>query len=144
MLFYVYTLTNTINGKSYVGVTNDPFRRFEEHLSRASRFSKERCLKLSNALNKHGVESFKLYIVHTGSKEFCYLLETHLIKKLNSFKEGYNASLGGEGSGRYQPWNKGTKGKCRSNKTTIKPGWFGELALRSKLSDAERFTLEFF
>ena len=57
---YVYCITNLINGKQYVGKTTSTIEeRFKEHC-RDSR--KERCSKrpLYDAMNKYGVENFKI------------------------------------------------------------------------------------
>lgn len=54
---YIYCITNIINNKQYVGNTIE--ERFKEHC-RDSR--KTRCNKrpLYNAMNKYGIENFKI------------------------------------------------------------------------------------
>jgi predicted GIY-YIG superfamily endonuclease len=32
-MFYIYKITNKINGKIYIGKTNDPYQRMHSHLS---------------------------------------------------------------------------------------------------------------
>lgn len=57
---YIYCITNLINGKQYVGKTTSTIEeRFKEHCSDSR---KERCNKrpLYDAMNKYGVENFKI------------------------------------------------------------------------------------
>ena len=57
---YIYVITNDINGKQYVGKTNNSIeKRFKEHCS--DRFSKK-CEKrpLYDAMNKYGIEHFSI------------------------------------------------------------------------------------
>ena len=35
MIGYIYTITNILDGKKYVGQTTDPYKRFEKHKSLA-------------------------------------------------------------------------------------------------------------
>jgi len=137
-MYYVYKIINSVNNKCYIGVTVDVNRRFSEHMTRVDR--REGCPKLSNAVKKHGRDKFSVEVLYkTHTKSFAYTLEVTYIEYYNSYKEGYNASLGGEGSDRYNPWNKNTKGLCKPNKTSFKKGdKVGEKHARSKVTDKQR------
>ena len=93
---FIYLITNTVNGKIYVGQTiNDPIRRFKEHCWDTSR----RKGPLQNAINKYGKESFAVEVLATvSSREELSELEKHYIKELNARdkKKGYNLTEGGE------------------------------------------------
>lgn len=136
-MYYVYKIVNKANKKCYIGVTNSPKRRMNEHMKRQSTWG---CPKLQRAVAKYGRDSFEMFILYkTFDKSFAYTLEVLFIQKYESYREGYNASLGGEGSDRYVPWNKATKGLCKPNKTSFKRGdKVGEKHGRSKLTDSQR------
>ena len=55
---YIYCITNLVNQKKYVGKTTYSItKRFKEHCSDSKR---ERCEPLYDAMNKYGVENFKV------------------------------------------------------------------------------------
>lgn len=93
----IYLIRNTVNGKVYVGQTNQGLaRRKAEHLSRDKRG--ERDHKLYLAMKKHGADAFVF-------EEFCSVvrpemldaLEMDVIAQFNSYNRGYNSTLGGFG-----------------------------------------------
>lgn len=140
MKYFVYAIENIVNGKLYIGVSNNPDRRYKEHLHRLNRAYG--CPKLGNALIHYGTNNFCLRTVYCGNKDNCLAMEVYLIKELNTLTEGYNASEGGEGSDRLTPWNKGTVGICKPNTTSFKCGGnIGEKHPRSKLTDADRLSI---
>ncbi len=87
----IYKIQNGINGKIYVGQTNDFDRRRYEHT-----YSSSQCTALKGAMEKYGSQNFKF-----GSLEICSLndaddREFYWIKKLNSLAPcGYNLVEGG-------------------------------------------------
>ena len=57
MYGYIYKITNKVNGKIYVGKTEDtPQLRFEEHLRNVKRGTKQS--KLYSAIKCYGPENF--------------------------------------------------------------------------------------
>jgi group I intron endonuclease len=90
-------LTNLINNKKYIGVTNNFKKRMREHKS-----SKNNCV-ISRAIRKYGWDNFKSEIIEqTTDKEYAYgTLEQIYIKLYETFDFGYNSTLGGEGSPGY-------------------------------------------
>lgn len=96
---YIYCITNLINGKQYVGKTTSTIEeRFKEHC-RDSR--KERCNKrpLYDAMNKYGIENFKIEeLEQVDDPTLLSNKEKYWIKELNTWGHtGYNASKGGDG-----------------------------------------------
>lgn len=96
--FHIYTLTNTVNGKLYVGQSIHPKTRFQDHLC-AARSGSE--FLIHRAMRKYGVESFVFEVIETcDTKERSDALEQSWITRLNSRSDadGYNVTAGGDGT----------------------------------------------
>jgi len=84
---YIYKITNTINGKAYVGWSKNPLRRFSNHKS-----SDGSCPLLHRAIKKYGTASFNFEILC----EDVLQNEDHYIQKYNTMvPNGYNLQQGG-------------------------------------------------
>ena len=93
----VYTITNLINGHKYVGKTErKPQERWRQHLY-MSKYSPE-VMVISRAINKHGKENFKFEVIEECPAENVNDREIFWISELNTYKDGYNMTLGGEGT----------------------------------------------
>lgn len=92
---YIYQITNQINGKIYVGKTEFSIeKRFKEHCDDAYREAKEK-RPLYAAMRKYGIENFHIELLEeTDNPEE---RETYWIEQKQSFKNGYNATMGGDG-----------------------------------------------
>lgn len=92
---YVYMITNEINGKVYVGKTEESIqKRFVEHCNDSK---KARCKNrpLYRAMNKYGCENFTVSLLEeTDQPE---LREEFWINQKQSYHNGYNATRGGDG-----------------------------------------------
>lgn len=92
---YIYLITNNVNGKVYVGKTEDSIqKRFQEHCADSK---KERCKNrpLYRAMNKYGHENFTVSLLEeTNQPE---IREEFWIKQKQSYHNGYNATQGGDG-----------------------------------------------
>lgn len=97
--YFLYKHTNQINGKVYIGITNDISRRwrnqgieYKPHSSNTSRFW--------NAIQKYGWNNFKheILINNLTSQEACKK-EIEYIAKYDSTNrlKGYNIASGGNG-----------------------------------------------
>ena len=93
---YIYKITNTVNNKSYIGKTEktDPTQRWKEHI-KASKRSYINKRPLYDAFNKYGIDQFLFEVIEETStpneRDIFY------IYYYNTYKEGYNATLGGDG-----------------------------------------------
>lgn len=91
---YIYKIINDINDKVYIGKTEFNIKkRFKEHCQDSKRGYENR--PLYKAMNKYGIEHFSIEKI-----EECNNLEErekYWIKYYNSFENGYNATLGGDG-----------------------------------------------
>ena len=93
---YIYKITNLINGKEYVGQTGLSIEeRFKEHI-RASQRGVE--TPLYKAFRKYGIENFIIEELEQCNFEKLNNQEKFWIQNENSYSNGYNATLGGEGS----------------------------------------------
>ena len=92
---YIYQITNDINGKIYIGKTEFNIeKRFKEHCRDAFKDRNEK-RPLYAAMRKYGVEHFHIELLEeTDNPEE---KETFWIEKKSSFKNGYNATFGGDG-----------------------------------------------
>jgi group I intron endonuclease len=93
----VYKATSKTTGKSYIGITSKAMSiRWNNHLCRAKRNWPG---KLYNAIRKHGAEDFEVSAVALAKtwKELLGL-EVVLIRQFDTFNNGYNMTLGGEGN----------------------------------------------
>lgn len=130
MKYFVYEIICSANSKVYVGVSNNPERRFKEHKYRSFNI-KDRSYNLlkERTIRKYGKESLTMVVIYQGCKESCIDLEIERISYYRDLGLSLNSSFGGEGSDRSTPWNKETKGLCKPNKTSFKKGSTGNKKL---------------
>ena len=89
----IYKITNTINGKFYIGQTIRNIKsRWSEHCHGSG------CgIKLRHAINKHGKNAFTIEVIQTcNSIEELNKAEETWIKDLNTIDSGYNLESGGK------------------------------------------------
>lgn len=115
----IYKITNNINGKVYVGQSNDIHRRWNQHSSEyeQNRWSDK---PLYKAFSKYGLQNFTFSILEECSLEDLDKREEYWIKKLNSLvhHNGYNIRSGGEGnSGENHPRHRLTEDDVRDIRT---------------------------
>ena len=92
---YIYKITNDINNKIYIGKTHlNIEQRFKIHCQDSQKVTQEH-RPLYAAMRKYGIEHFYIELVEetTNPEE----REIYWINYYNSFKNGYNATLGGDG-----------------------------------------------
>jgi group I intron endonuclease len=90
---FLYTITNLVNGKRYVGIAQDYERRWREH-----RYGHGSKLVFA-AIKKYGIENFDFTVVCKGTEEYAKEMEVRAIRMLNTMAHsGYNLTEGGEGS----------------------------------------------
>ena len=89
--YYIYCHTNLINNKKYIGLTKQkPEDRWKNGLGY------KRQEKFFNAILKYGWDNFKHEILYYGlTEDEASQKEKELIKKFDSYNNGYNADLGG-------------------------------------------------
>lgn len=99
--FYLYKITNKVNGKVYIGQTINPKARWLRHKSDArSNKSVKYAHHLYCAIRKYGVENFVFEVItKITSLEEADQIEIAFIKQYKSDNSnfGYNISPGGSG-----------------------------------------------
>lgn len=91
----IYKITNTLNGKVYVGQTTDMNRRLREHER-----GKNQNAAVHKAIVKYGAGAFQHEVVCLcANKEASDAVEICLIKVWGTQKHGYNLTSGGKGTG---------------------------------------------
>jgi group I intron endonuclease len=90
MISMVYTVFNTINGKFYIGKSNNPVKRWNGHNNLALQGSTE-CPKFYAAIRKYGINTFVYSIIQEFSSEEAALeAESYYIVFFDSIINGYN------------------------------------------------------
>lgn len=91
----IYKITNKVNGKSYIGQTRYTLEfRWKQHLHKKDN------VYFHNAIHKYGKDNFQLEILEECDVELLDSREMYYINKYNTFKEGYNLTIGGDGNRR--------------------------------------------
>ena len=96
-MYVIYKITNIINGKVYIGLTNDVEKRWYKHQWYASKDQSNG--RLYHAMKKHGINNFKFEILEDSivSVEAARCREKFFVEEHNSYIVGYNATPGGTG-----------------------------------------------
>lgn len=104
----IYMYTNKINGKRYVGQTNDFNRRHKEHIK--SSYNEKRKydynVPFHCAIRKYGIENFEIKILaeNISTQEKMNEYEIFFIKRYKTLannKKGYNVASGGSNGNPY-------------------------------------------
>lgn len=97
---YIYKITNKINGKVYIGQTRKSIKqRWNEHKSTSKSPNKQGYnYPLYRAFRKYGIENFEIEEIEKCFFEKLNEREIYWINYYNSYKKGYNQTLGGDGS----------------------------------------------
>ena len=90
----IYSITNLLDNKQYIGITVNLERRWKRHKKeiRSNNY-------LHRSLQLHGIDNFKFeHIANAFSWDDAKELEKFLIKEHNTLApEGYNLTIGGDG-----------------------------------------------
>ena len=108
----IYKITNLVNGKVYIGQSQDIEHRWQEHRHNMHR-KKYQNIVLYKALKKYGIDNFSFMILEECALEKLDTKEIQYIKSFRSYVgfddcNGYNMTLGGVGNHgaiRTKEWN---------------------------------------
>ena len=105
-IYSIYKATNKINGKVYIGFDSNWPNRKKTHKSKYKQIN----LKFYDAIKKYGWDKFDWELIYQSKDgQHCLnIMEPHFIEDYDSFNNGYNMTLGGEGvlglKGEKSPW----------------------------------------
>jgi group I intron endonuclease len=94
-VYRIYIVTNSVNGKQYVGITNSLAKRWNKH-----RNAKGSAPALHEAIKKYGIDSFVFtHFADAFDPESAKSIEVMLIAEHNTLApNGYNLTSGGDGT----------------------------------------------
>lgn len=103
---YIYSITNNINQKKYIGKTSqtNPYTRWKQHLQHArskhnlNENNSVHSMPIVRAISKYGESNFKFRVLEECTEESVNEREEHYIRKYNTADgAGYNCTYGGDG-----------------------------------------------
>lgn len=96
-MYAIYKITNLINSKVYIGLTNDVEKRWYKH--RWYALNEQKSSRLYNAMRKYGVDNFTFEVLEDSiaSVEEARAREKFFVEQHESQRSGYNATPGGTG-----------------------------------------------
>lgn len=99
----IYKITNKITGQSYIGQSSQIEKRKKRHFSTANNpMDHSYNNPLYRAIRKYGKNNFDFSIIEECSVQQLNEKERYWIKFYNTFFNGYNLTMGGDGSGTQQ------------------------------------------
>jgi len=136
----IYILENKIDGKCYVGQSNQKFNeRLGDHKKRNS--------IIGNAIRKYGIDNFNKVVIENISEEKLDELEIEYIKKYNSLvPNGYNLDSGGNKNKHHHEITKkiisetsrNISNETRKKMSDAKKGKHPSKETRKKMSEAQK------
>lgn len=97
----IYMITNTINGKKYIGQSNWLKKRIGAHIYHL-RNGTHSNIHLQRSFNKYGEDVFDISILEYCDEEYLNEKEMYYIELYDTFRNGYNQTEGGEGNRGYK------------------------------------------
>lgn len=133
---FLYKITNNLNGKMYIGITQNPKRRLQYHLNGSEWGTAISYLK--RAVNKYGAENFTAEIICEGSRDYIADLEVKAIELYETRgKGGYNIKPGGETGPGYSIYK-----TIRDNPYFVSGFWFPNIRTALKALRIDKSTFQ--
>ena len=143
-MMVIYTITNLVNGKKYVGqTTQEPMIRWSRHKREALNYNSTQAIHC--AIRKYGIINFRFDVIDTDVNSIDSLNESEIewISHYDTFEgDGYNMTSGGEGcivsEEAKRNMSNAQKGKTHSEETKRKIG----LASKGNNSNLDKIVSE--
>lgn len=90
----IYKITAKHNGKIYIGQSNDIYSRWKSHWKQVNSGANDH---LHNSMRKYGKNNFEYEIIERCNQDIINEREIYWIKYFDSYNNGYNLTIGGEG-----------------------------------------------
>ena len=108
----IYKITNLINNKIYIGQTSQTAAaRWSSHKKNFKQLRDD--MAIHKAMFKYGEDNFSFEIIEECENALLADRECYWIAHYNSYKDGYNSTIGGEGAPKHdykdflEEWNNG-------------------------------------
>ena len=130
----IYKIENKINGKVYIGQSQNIFKRWSVHgnINKAGNCK----MAIAKAITKYGVENFKFEILELCTKEELNIKEIYWVSVYDSYKKGYNSTTGGDAPDEVA-FSKLTKGTVKTLLQELKANVVPMVDLAKKYNVAE-------
>lgn len=92
---FIYKIWNEVNDNLYIGQT---IRPLSARLSQHKQNAKDQNSHLYLAMRKYGIENFHIELIEEVANDQLNNREKYWISYYNSYFDGYNSTLGGDGS----------------------------------------------
>jgi len=94
-IYSIYKATNIVNEKVYIGYTSN----FEARKKKHKKTSEKSTIRFYEAIRKYGWDNFEWEIIYQSrDMDHCKnVMENYFIQMYDSYKNGYNSTLGGDG-----------------------------------------------
>lgn len=127
----LYCHINKLNNKKYIGITKQNVKR---RWQSGYGYLKGTDTKFARAIKKYGWNNFEhiILIDNIENINIANELEKIYISKYDTYNNGYNSTLGGDGTYGHECWNKGkhlseeTKLKISNSNKGEKCFWYGK------------------
>lgn len=136
-IYSIYKVTNLINGKIYIGFDSNWPARISTHRSKIAKLNRP----FYNALHKYGWDNFLWEVIYQSKDgdHTLSVMENYFITEYRSYIgfedcNGYNLTLGGEGSSGYINSDETRKKKSLSKQGRKRPPISPEQKLKISLS----------
>lgn len=123
----IYAYTHKKTGRMYIGQTTNPEKRKKDHANGKIGHS----YKFNAAMLKYGLDTFTYQVLMSDVPlDNLNKFERFYIKKFNSYKNGFNLTIGGDFDREMhnEPWFKERKAKAISN-AWLKPGYKQKMSI---------------
>lgn len=93
--WYIYVITNMVNGKKYIGLTNSLSKRWNKH-----KHANGSSPALHGAIHKYGIENFDFahYASAFGADSAKFIEKMLIAEYKTQAPNGYNLTAGGDGT----------------------------------------------
>jgi group I intron endonuclease len=106
-IYSIYKISNKINNNTYIGFTS---RKIESRWKQHLKDSKSKNNTIYKAFRKYGIEAFYCVVIYqTLDMDHAKYMEKYFITAYNTYKNGYNETMGGDGTIGYNHSNKTKK-----------------------------------
>jgi len=115
----IYAWVNEVNGKMYVGRSVNLYKRVYDEMNGFQNYKKQNMKKLFNAIKKYGISNFRVIRLLECPPEYLNKLEMLLIDYYDTKNNGYNCTVGGDGTNGY----KVSKKQIEKQRISLKKYW---------------------